>query len=264
MRYSVIYSLLFCSALTSCVDSPTGRSQLILVGDGQMSQMGAASFSEIKQQMPPVNDVKAVSYVTCISTALLKAAGENPAKWEVQIFNDKSPNAFALPGKKIGVHTGMFAVAKTPAQLAAVIGHEIGHVQAKHGAERVSLSMTSQMVQQVAAVGLQNNENSQAIMSALGVGSQLGVMLPYSRTHETEADHIGQMLMAKAGFDPQESIYLWQNMSAVGGGNPPEFLSTHPTGKTRIQKLTQAMPQASAAYHKAVGMGINPKCTAAK
>lgn len=255
--------LMVCSLfllLSSCVNSPTGRHQLILIGDSQMSQMGVASFAEMKQKTPPINDAKAMTYVSCVSNALLKAAGENPTKWEIQIFNDKTPNAFALPGKKIGVHTGMFAVAKTPAQLAAVLGHEIGHVQAKHGAERASLTMTSQMLQQAAAVGLQNNENSQAIMAALGVGSQLGLMLPYSRTHESEADYMGEMLMAKAGFNPQESIQLWQNMAAVSGANPPEFMSTHPAGKTRIQKLTNALPEANAIYQRAVAMGNNPQC----
>ena len=143
---------------------------------------------------------------------------------------------------------------------AAVIGHEIGHVQAKHGAERVSLNMTSQMVQQAAAIGLQNNANGQMIMAALGVGSQLGVMLPYSRTHESEADYIGLILMAKAGFEPRESVALWQNMAKAGGGNPPEFLSTHPSGKTRIEKLNKDMGEATKVYQKALARGVSPQC----
>jgi predicted Zn-dependent protease len=254
------YIILSILILVACASSPTGRSQLILIGDSQIAQMGIASFAQMKEKSPPVKNASATAYVSCISNVLLKAAGENPAAWEVQVFNDKSPNAFALPGRKIGVHTGMFAVAKTPAQLAAVIGHEIGHVQAKHGAERVSLNMASQLGQQAAAVGLQNNENSQLIMAAIGLGSQIGIMLPYSRTHESEADFIGLRLMAKAGFDPQQSIDLWNNMAKAGGGNPPEFLSTHPSGKTRIQKLSANMPEANALYQSVKAKGLEPQC----
>lgn len=246
--------------LVSCSSSPTGRNQLILVGDSQMSQLGAASFAQMKEKTPPVKDPAATAYVSCVSNALLKVAGENPAGWEIQVFNDKTPNAFALPGRKIGVHTGMFAVAQTPSQLAAVIGHEIGHVQAKHGAERVSLNLGAQVVQQAAAIGLQNNQNGPAIMAALGVGTQLGVLLPYSRTHESEADFIGLVLMARAGFDPRESVQLWLNMAKAGGGNPPEFLSTHPSGKTRIEKLNSKMPEAALIYQQALAKGVNPQC----
>ncbi len=260
MIFRILNLAIAFALLISCASSPTGRSQLILISDSQIAQMGIASFTQMKEQSPPVKDAAASTYVSCVSNALLKAAGENPVKWEVQVFNDKSPNAFALPGRKIGVHTGMFSVAQTPAQLAAVIGHEIGHVQAKHGAERVSLNMASQLSQQAAAISLQNNENSQLIMAAIGLGSQIGVMLPYSRTHESEADYIGLKLMAKAGFDPQDSIDLWINMSKASNGNPPEFLSTHPSGKTRIQKLSANMPEANAIYQSVKAKGLVPQC----
>jgi predicted Zn-dependent protease len=247
--------------MTACTSSPTGRNQLILIGESQMAQMGMASFAQMKEKSPPVKDAKSTAYVSCISNALLKAAGENPAAWEVQVFNDKSPNAFALPGKKIGVHTGMFTVAQTPAQLAAVIGHEIGHVQARHGAERVSLNMATQVGQQAAAVGLQDNKDGQLIMAAIGMGSQIGIMLPYSRTHESEADYIGLRLMAKAGFDPQESVQLWVNMSKANGSKPPEFMSTHPSGQTRIKKLSGNMPEANAIYQRVKSRGVSPQCS---
>lgn len=255
-----LFLLMVVSFLLSCSSSPTGRSQLLLIGDSQIAQMGTASFAQMKEKSPPIKDVAANSYVGCISNALLKSAGENPAAWEVQVFNDKTPNAFALPGRKIGVHTGMFAVAKTPAQLAAVIGHEIGHVQAKHGAERVSLNMASQMGQQAAAIGLQGNKDGQLIMAAIGLGSQIGVMLPYSRTHESEADYIGLVLMARAGFDPKESVQLWMNMAKAGGGSQPEFLSTHPSGKTRIEKLNGNMPEATLIYQRALAKSPAPQC----
>lgn len=247
MHHALCFFILL-AGLTACSSSPTGRHQLILFSDSQMNEMGVASFDQLKEDSPPSSDAKAMAYVQCLSTALLKAAGEKPGKWEVQVFNDDSPNAFALPGNKIGVHTGMIKLAATPDQLAAVIGHEIGHVQARHGAERVSMSTVAQTGQQLAAIGLQDNENAPLLMAAIGIGAQYGVLLPYSRTHESEADYIGLELMAKAGFDPQQSVALWQNMAQASGGSTPEFLSTHPSDKTRIKQLSAAMPRALAVY----------------
>lgn len=244
----------------ACATSPTGRSQLIFIPDTQMDQMGVASFAEMKQQSPPSTDKKSLAYVNCISTALLKATGENPDAWEVQVFNDESPNAFALPGKKIGVHTGMIKLAENQEQLAAVIGHEIGHVQAKHGAERVSMNVSAQAVQQVAAIGLAENQNGQAIMMALGLGAQYGVLLPYSRTHESEADYLGLIIMAHAGFDPSASVALWKNMAKFGGAQPPEFMSTHPSNETRINELSDNMQRAQKLYQAAIAKGVNIQC----
>lgn len=250
------FSLLFL-LITACASSPTGRHQLILFSDSQMNDMGAASFSQMQQQTPPSSDAKAVSYVQCISDALLVAAGEKPSKWEVKVFNDDTPNAFALPGNKIGVHTGMIKLAQTPDQLAAVIGHEIGHVQARHGAERVSMNAVTQTGQQLGAAILQGSETGQLTMAALGLGAQFGVLLPYSRKHESEADFIGLQLMAKAGFEPQESVKLWQVMAQYAGGQaPPEFMSTHPSDKTRIKELSDAMPKAMALYRP----NLRPSC----
>lgn len=260
MRKTPLLSLVFLTLL-ACSTSPTGRNQLILVSDAQMDQMGIASFSQMKEKNPPLADAETNAYVQCISNALLKAAGEQPQSWEVRVFKDDSANAFALPGKKIGVYTGMFNVAKNQHQLAAVIGHEIGHVQAKHGAERVSLNMAAQLGQQVAQISLEDNENAPMIMAAIGIGSQVGVLLPYSRTHESEADYMGLKLMARAGFKPEESVTLWQNMAKAGGGAPPEFLSTHPSDKTRIKQLRSAMGEADALYQQAVSQGLQPACS---
>lgn len=245
---AIAFSLLF-FLITACASSPTGRHQLLLFSDSQMKEMGAASFSQMKQQTPPSSDAKYVNYVRCISDAMLVAAGENPSQWEVQVFNDDTPNAFALPGNKIGVHTGMIKLAQNADQLAAVIGHEIGHVQAKHGAERVSMHAVTQTGQQLGAAILQGSETGQLTMAALGLGAQFGVLLPYSRKHESEADFIGLQHMAKAGFTPQESVKLWQVMGQYAGGQaPPEFMSTHPSDKTRIKELSDAMPKALAIY----------------
>lgn len=256
MRVRMVVGLLAVFMVLSCSTSPTGRSQLIFVPDVEMEQIGVASFARMKQQSPPSADQKSIAYVNCVSRPLLQAAGENPQAWEIQVFRDDSPNAFALPGRKIGVHTGMIRLAANADQLAAVIGHEIGHVQARHGAERLSMTVSSQVIQQIAAVGLGSNENSQLIMTALGLGAQFGVLLPYSRTHESEADYIGLMLMAKAGFDPAQSVELWQNMARAGGGQVPQFMSTHPSDLTRIRELGAKMGKANVAYQQALQKGL--------
>ncbi|CAA0104049.1 Beta-barrel assembly-enhancing protease [BD1-7 clade bacterium] len=246
---------------TACSTSPTGRSQMILVGDDQMNEMGKASFAQMKSDNPPSIDKPFNDYVMCLSTPLLKAAGENPSEWEVKVFDDDSPNAFALPGKKIGVHTGMISLAETPDQLAAVIGHEIGHVQAKHGAERVSMGMAAQTAQQVSAVALNGVEYGDYALAAIGAGAQYGLILPYSRTHETEADYIGLLIMAKAGFNPDQAVALWQKMKQSSGGNaPPEFLSTHPAHGTRIRDLGNKQAEARELYEKAIAEGVVVDC----
>lgn len=249
------------SLLSSCATSPTGRNQLILVSDSAMDQMGAASFAQMKKKSPPTSNTTLNRYVKCISEPLLRAAGENPSQWEVQVFADKSPNAFALPGRKIGVHLGMIQLAQNSDQLAAVIGHEIGHVQAKHGAERVSMGQLSQTVQQVAAQGLNGTAYGGAAMAAIGLGAKFGVLLPYSRQHETEADYIGLKYMAKAGFNPQQAVELWKQMSrASGGQSPPEFMSTHPSNQSRISDLNAKMSDAMKVYQTTKSSGVSARC----
>lgn len=254
MKYIHILNLLsFLFLLSACASSPTGRNQLILVSDAQMNKMGADSFQAMSAEQKAISSGASFDYVRCIADAILVADSRDPKAWEVKVFDDDSPNAFALPGKKIGVHTGMIKLAQNPSQLAAVMGHEIGHVDARHGAERVSLSMTSQLAQQATTVLLDGHEYQSTALAALGLGAQFGVLLPYSRTHESEADTIGLYLMAKAGFDPAQAVELWKEMKKASGGNaPPEFMSTHPSNDTRIQELTRELAQANAVYQSSL------------
>lgn len=181
-------------------------------------------------------------------------------QWEVVVFDDEQVNAFALPGGKIGVYTGLLNVAENQHQLAAVIGHEVGHVIAEHGNERMSQSTLINMGSQAVGQVLAANEVPQSgpIMAAIGLGVQVGVQLPFSRTHESEADVIGLQLMAKSGFDPRQSVNLWQNMDAASGGNRPmELLSTHPAPQTRIDNLQANMPNAYADYQ---ATAYRPNC----
>ncbi|MDQ2694768.1 MAG: M48 family metallopeptidase, partial [Pseudomonadota bacterium] len=200
--------------------------------------------------------------VRCVAGAIVNEVQGGPRSWEVAVFQDGSANAFALPGGKIGVNTGMFKVARNPDQLAAVIGHEVGHVLAQHSNERLSqqfavqagLSLADAVAGQYAALPREQ------LLGVLGLGAQLGILLPYSRTHESEADVIGLNLMARAGFDPRQSIGLWQNMARSGGGQPPEFMSTHPSHGTRLQDLQAAMGPALQTYERALAQGKRPRC----
>jgi predicted Zn-dependent protease len=263
-RLAVFISL-FISAimLISCTTSPEGRAQLKLIPDDQMDAMGVQSFEQIKKDTPITQDKNVQQYVVCIADKIIPQVKENPdpKQWEVVVFEDEQANAFALPGNKIGVYTGLLKYAKNQDQLAAVMGHEVAHVIAKHGNERVSGQMATEAGLGIAAavLGSTQNENSAMIMAGLGLGVQYGVTLPFSRKHESEADLIGLDLMAKSGFNPEESVTLWQNMAAAGS-SPPEFLSTHPSGETRIKQLRERIPQADIAYQKAVSQGQRANC----
>ncbi len=244
------------SVLTACATSPTGRSQIIFMPDTQMNQMGLQTFDQMKKDKPINHDGKYNQTAQCIVQAITQGMGVN---WEVVVFEDKTLNAFALPGNKIGVHTGMMQLVDNQDQLAAVLGHEVGHVLARHSNERASQET---LVQQGMGLIQQTSYGQNALtMGLLDLGSQYGVLMPYSRTHESEADEIGVDLMAKAGFDPQQSVQLWKKMEQASQGNQPiEFMSTHPAHETRIQQLQAHMPKALELYKQAQAAGKQPKC----
>ncbi len=259
----LLATLTFLGLLSACSTSPTGRRQFILVPDTQMDAMGVAAFDQLKSQGSVSSDPSANAYVQCLADHITaELEGDWRKGWEVLVFDDPTPNAFALPGKKIGVHTGMFQIAENQDQLAAVMGHEVGHVLAKHGAERVSQSTLLEGGLGAAGSLFGGGQKAQIAMGALGLGAQYGVQLPHSRKHESEADTIGLDLMAKAGFRPEESVKLWQNMGAAGGGQPPEFMSTHPSHSTRIKGLNDGMTSAKALYSRATQSGKRPQCRA--
>lgn len=226
--------------------------------------MGSSSFKQMKSETPLSKDPALTKYIQCVALAV---AAHAPAElsgggWEVAVFDQpKTINAFALPGGKIGVYTGLLQAARTPAQLAAVLGHEVGHVIARHGNERVSQALAVQggLIAVQKASGTPSTK-SQILVGLLGAGAQYGIILPHGRTQESEADLIGLDLMARAGFDPRESVELWKNMAAASGGGPPEFLSTHPSHTTRIEGLQSKMAPALAAYQQAKASGQNPVC----
>lgn len=243
LRIKILSLMITLMGLTACSASPTGRNQLLLFSNTQMSTLGVQSFSQMKSELPISQDAALTRYVQCVTDALLQYVPAQPSveQWEVVLFDSPQVNAFALPGGKIGVYTGLLSVALNQDQLATVIGHEIAHVLANHSNERLSQAQLANVGLQVTDVALGASEYTQyrdLTMAALGVGVQYGVIMPYGRRQESEADRLGLTLMAQAGFDPTQSIELWRNMARASmGQQPPELLSTHPSHSTRINDL---------------------------
>jgi predicted Zn-dependent protease len=244
--------------LSGCASSPTGRTQLALMPDSQMNDMGLQAFANIKKEKLIEPGRSANSYVQCVAQAIVREVGGN---WEVVIFKDENANAFALPGGKIGVNTGLLKVAENQDQLATVISHEVMHVLSNHANERVSQKFAvEQGLGLINAAANPQTGTGKTLMGLLGVGAQYGVLLPYNRIQESEADLLGLDLMARAGFDPRESIKFWINMGRSGGGQPPQFLSTHPSHASRISDLQKHMPNALRLQAQARQFGKRPVC----
>jgi predicted Zn-dependent protease len=253
MRWLVISLLV--ALISSCAKSSTGRSQIMLYSPKQLDEMGSSSFEELKKKEKINQDPAINQFVQCVANAIIEQVPQSvhEGSWEVVVFDSEQVNAFALPGGKIGVYTGLLKVTDNQHQLAAVIGHEVGHVIEQHSNERLSSNSLAQTGLVLASAVLEANDVKarQQWMAGLGLGLQYGVLMPYSRSHESEADIVGEDLMAKSGFDPSASIELWKNMAKASGQQPPEWLSTHPSHTTRIQQLTEHLPVAKQYYKQA-------------
>jgi metalloendopeptidase OMA1, mitochondrial len=236
--------------LQACATTPiTGRSQLRLISEGEEANLGVTAFQQLRDDevkkgrlLTEREDPVAHAMVKRISERVIAASGlGNAYKWDYMLLNaPQTVNAAAIAGGRIIVYTGILPVAQTDAGLATILGHEVGHVMAHHTAERYS---QDQLVNVAGAVAGASGGGNLATLAVLGLG-QVGFLLPYSRAQESEADYIGVLLMAKAGYDPRESVALWQRMSQGGGSRGPEYLSTHPNPDTRITQLQNWMPQA--------------------
>lgn len=239
-----------------CTTVPqTGRSALHLVSPDALASMASSQFGELKQTTPISRDRRLNDMVQRVGDRIAYVAGPDMpnAQWEFVVFDDDEQiNAFAMPGGKVAVYSGLFKVVQSEADLAIVIGHEIAHVVAGHSAERVSQQMLAAGGALALQIGANQSELSrsekQLLMAAYGAGATLGVILPYSRLHESEADEIGLIYAAKAGYDPRAALGFWQRMEAQKGFSPPEFLSTHPSDSTRMRKLEALMPRAYQIY----------------
>jgi predicted Zn-dependent protease len=257
-RAVVVLALLL--SLAACTTAPiTGRRQLMLVGEAQENALGIQAYREVLQKEPITRDHDAVEPVQRIARRLEAVADRPDFRWEVNVIkDDKTVNAFALPGGKIAVYTGIFPIAQTEAGLAIILGHEIGHAIARHGSERMSQQLGAQVLGQALAVGVQSSPYGSAIMAAYGLGAQVGVLLPYSRVQESEADRIGLVLAAKAGYDPRVALEVWKRMAALPGRRAAEFLSTHPNPETRIEDMKKQMPEALAQFRPNPDPGDTP------
>lgn len=265
----LILAIAIAASVAACATttSSTGRKQYVgAVSEQQLDQLGAQAFAQAKAKGPMSNDARENAYVRCVASALVQQlpASERASAWESAVFAIKEPNAFALPGGKVGVNSGMMGVARNQDQLAAVLAHEIGHVVENHHNERITRQMgASALLQGVGALaGSRYGQGAANTVGQLGsVGLQAGFLLPGTRAQETEADVVGQRLMAQAGFNPEQAVNLWQNMIAAGGARQPAWLSTHPDPQARIQELCTRAAALVPVYRQAQAAGRTPSCT---
>jgi len=254
--------------LTACSTSSTGRKQVSLYSDDELNHMGITSFEQMKKEIPISKDKATNDFVLCVAKAITTNVPESAHQgdWEVVVFDSEQVNAFALPGGKIGVYTGILNVTENQDQLAAIMGHEVGHVLEHHSNERLSADKLSNVGLAVAAlaIGASEVENKGLWVAGLGIGVQYGLIMPYSRSHESEADIVGQDLMAHSGFDPQASVQLWQNMAKLSETSPPEFMSTHPSNETRIKQLNNHLTVSQPYYLTTKQRGSPPQCVKPK
>ncbi|MEL6871026.1 MAG: M48 family metallopeptidase [Pseudomonadota bacterium] len=228
----------------------TERKQLVDLSHDQEMALGLQSYQDILSQSQVLTSGSEVSAVRQIGQRIAAAAADmDPGfRWEFNVINSNQANAFALPGGKVAVYTGILPIAENTNGLAIIMGHEVAHALARHGAERMARQKLLQIGSMAAsfAIGDMNPSTQRAVLGALGVGAQYGVMLPFSRSHESEADYIGLVLAARACFDPREAPGLWERMGANAGKTPQEFMSTHPAPETRVQQFETWMPEALA------------------
>ena len=251
--------------IAACSTVPiTGRKQLSLVSKGEMQSMSYQQYGEFLKTNKLSTDKQSTDLVRRVGTRIQKAVESYFAekkmtdqlsgyKWEFNLVESKEVNAWCMPGGKVVVYSGILPVTKTEPGLAVVLGHEIAHAVAEHGAERMSQEMLAQLGGTALSVAMKDkpDETKNLWLSVYGAGAQVGALLPYSRLHESEADHLGLIFMAIAGYDPNEAVTFWQRMSASKTGQaPPEFLSTHPADETRIADLTKELPEARQYYRK--------------
>jgi predicted Zn-dependent protease len=240
--------------LVACKTNPhTGRSQLLLFSDSEMSQMGSQAYVEMtgpQSGARVVTDPKYAAPLQEVGKALAAAANKPEYQWEFKLIDDpETVNAWCLPGGKIAFYTAIYPVLEDTNGMAIVMGHEIMHAILEHGNERMSQSLTTQAALAAAQVGFSNSKNGEYVVAALGAGAAVGVLLPYSRKHESEADQQGLYLAAKAGYDPEAAIAVWERMAKLSEGQrPPEFLSTHPDPRNRIKNMQKWMAKAKEYY----------------
>jgi metalloendopeptidase OMA1, mitochondrial len=254
LRVAVAATTLATTVLAACSTVPvTGRPQLLLLSESQEIQLGLDAYRQVIKTSRLSTDPVATEQVRRVGRRIAEATGRTDYQWEFSLIEDKQANAFCLPGGKVAVYTGILPITEDDDRLAAVLGHEVSHAIARHGGERVSQGLLVQVGLAATQVALARNDPAavQQVTALLGAGATVGLLLPWSRTQESEADHLGLILMAKAGYDPHAALDLWNRMAqaAKARGRPPEFLSTHPSEATRIAQIRNWIPEALQYYH---------------
>jgi len=247
---------LVCGGLfTGCTTVPeTGRRQLNFLTPADEMQLGFSEFDRMKKAVPISKDVAANALLQRVGKRIAAVADLPDAQWEFVVFESREANAFCLPGGKVGVYTGILPITKDEAGMATVIGHEVAHAVARHGGERISTAMGLQMIGVAVDASTKDTKYHDYAVAGFGLGSQLGVALPHSRSQESEADHIGLLYMARAGYNPEAAVAFWQRFADFNNQQGPEtlwFLRTHPLDQTRIDQLKAWMPDAKAQFRAA-------------
>ncbi|WP_067146379.1 M48 family metallopeptidase [Pseudotamlana agarivorans] len=263
LKFKTIVSLLVIILIYSCATNPfTGKKTMALVPNSDLFPTSFAQYNQFLSEHKVVTGTKDAQMITRVGERIAAASERwlnangyhgylNDYKWEYHLVDDKTENAWCMPGGKIVFYTGILPVAKNETGVAVIMGHEVAHALANHGQQRMSAGMLQQFGAVAGNVVLQNESDRNLFNQYYGVGSQVGVMLPFSRSHETEADKIGLYIMAVAGYDPTEAAALWQRMKDnSAGGAPPEILSTHPSNDSRIANLRALAPSAIAEAKK--------------
>lgn len=231
----------------------TGRHQLMLISPEQELGLGEEAYKKTLKESKLSEDQTQTAMVRRVGERIARAANRPDFNWEFNLVEDKTPNAFCLPGGKVVVYTGILPFTKDETGLAVVVGHEVAHALARHGAERMSTGLLTDLAGKTAGIvfGGGDPETAKQVEAAFGIGSGVGIILPFSRHQESEADEIGLLLMAKAGYDPRAAADFWGRMAQGKDGAPPEFLSTHPSDDTRIKQIEQWLPEAVKVYEAA-------------
>jgi predicted Zn-dependent protease len=233
----------------------TNRRQFLITSEAQENALGAQAYQEVLEKGKNANDPVGQAMVERVGRRLAAVAPQRGYQWEFTLIEDPTPNAFCLPGGKVAIHTGILGLCRNEAGLATVMGHEIGHAIARHGGERMSQGTAASIVGSTVAAALQakgvDPTTQNIATTAFGLGAKYGVILPFSRAHETEADALGIDYLAKAGYEPQEAVAFWTRFAALSGDGGPSFLSTHPKSADRAQTLDKLLPKAKATYEAA-------------
>ncbi len=249
----VAAGLVLSLVLSACKSVPiTGRQQFLIISESEEIDLGLTAYRKTLEEETLSTDAEKVAMVKRVGGRIAAVSGRSDYQWAFNLIEKDVPNAWALPGGKVAIYTGILKYTQSETGLAVVMGHEVAHALARHGGERMSTGMMTQVgVQGISLLlGQGDPQTTQAVQQAFGIGSQVGIMLPFSRHHESEADEIGLHLMAKAGYDPREASAFWKRMGQGGGKKPPEFMSTHPSDKSRVLRIEALLPKVLPIYEK--------------